>query len=230
MAAATASTTTATTTTITTTITSATTSSSISNPGVRTGSGASTGVVKRKTYGRRIPELLAQDASPGVFLSDDGPAPVSPSQCLQLPAPANEPLRALAAGGGGAAAAAGLAGGGGAAGGGLGGLGAAAGAGGAFGHVGSNGAAPRSYGYGDEPLRARWECIHPAEDCTALAFDFRGELLALGTKDGCVSGLLANGGAGGLLVALDSASPCRLLTSRNCEPGARLTCDDGRAG
>jgi hypothetical protein len=42
--------------------------------------------------------------------------------------------------------------------------------------------------YEDEPFRTRWECLHAAEDCTAIAYDYRGIFLAIGTREGLVSG------------------------------------------
>jgi hypothetical protein len=45
--------------------------------------------------------------------------------------------------------------------------------------------------YEDEPFKARWECLHAAEDCTAIAFDLRGVMLAVATRDGVVRGTQA---------------------------------------
>jgi hypothetical protein len=63
----------------------------------------------------------------------------------------------------------------------------------------------------EHPFRgAHWECIHSSEDCSAIAFDWRGALLALGLVTGKVrvlGGKADSARANNFIV-------CRLATAR----------------
>ena len=45
----------------------------------------------------------------------------------------------------------------------------------------------QQWDYTDDPYRARWECLHAPTNATAVSFDYRGNLLAVGTAAGEVS-------------------------------------------